>query len=241
MNISQTEPLIIINSFPSLTVPIPHEADAAPPAVQAKTLESSLTSLFHTPHPMLQQILLFLPSKPIPKPTTSCHLHCYHLGSNPQQLFFLFFKQPPCPCPHSVCSQVGQRSSMKMKIGYDKHLPKTFQWLSFSLTEVNILTVAYEALQWSGLVSWHSPVLTILMSNVMSTRDTFLPQGLCMYFSHYQKCSSPQYKQGSFCHLLQVSNMTYDILTQPFQASPFKSATVPCLPLPLLFWLYSSS
>lgn len=153
MNISQTEPLIIINSFPSLTVPIPHEADAAPPAVQAKTLESSLTSLFHTPHPMLQQILLFLPSKPIPKPTTSCHLHCYHLGSNPQQLFFLFFKQPPCPCPHSVCSQVGQRSSMKMKIDYDKHLPKTFQWLSFSLTEVNILTVAYEALQWSGLVS----------------------------------------------------------------------------------------
>lgn len=109
----------------------------------------SLTSVFHTPHSILQQILSFLLSKPIKNLTTSFYFHHNRLCPNPHYLFSGLFYQPSWPLPPPVYSQVGQRILMKIKSDHDIHLPKTFQWIPFSLTAKSSPPCGLWGLTWS--------------------------------------------------------------------------------------------
>lgn len=212
MNISQIYLLVILNSSPPAILPILEGGNSTFPAAQDKTLEPSLTSVLHTPHPIFYQILSFLSTKHIKNPTTSLYLHCHHLGPNPQCLFSGFLKQLSCPWAPLISSQISQRIPIKTKSVHNKHVPKTFQWLPFSLRKSQSPYCGLQGLTWSGLVP--SLTLSLLLSHrssrVSGTQVRHIPTaGLCIYCFHHQECSSPRYKQGSLPHLLQLFTQTW--------------------------------
>lgn len=66
------------------------------PAAQAKNLESSwVPVILSYPYPSHQHIPSVLSSEHTQNPTTSCHLHCYHLGPSHHHLSPGLLQWPP--------------------------------------------------------------------------------------------------------------------------------------------------